>query len=426
VLESLPYSIRDSQASQIRCSDGKLGSDSSDPENFCGDVKPDDGKCPGGSPPSGGGKKTLEAFSDPDPDDSKYSRITFCNDFFKLQTFKDAVNAGNKLPATQKTNLELWNNRARCFFHEITHLDYFMNAGDGDKAKSPYVSDLEVSYKIKEATDWHGCYGVYNCKVLRNWVDPDPQYSGYFTQRNADSYAYFALAKYVEGQIGKYPGSPSPGRKKPTEEPRDLKAHQAPLSGPKQGQDKDLIPGDEQDPGDTIFPGCGDKVGTDIAQAVIIASISSQYAPGATATPGPKANPKCDVTALSGVPYNVFSGSAGSVFGKFCDAVGKAQQTKLSWNVDSSGNQKTSSRLRHKRTPPPNPGSYTSFNFELDWAPASGTCNTNCNDAYNGITLSPCGHQGGEQNGMTASASLDVGCGTYSYKITGPNVLEPV
>jgi hypothetical protein len=54
--------------------------------------------------------------------------------------------------------------------------------------------------------------------------------------------------------------------------------------------------------------------------------------------------------------------------------------------------------------------------------PASGSCNTDCNDAYSSIADSPCGHQGGEQNGMTASASLDVGCGSYSYKITGPDV----
>jgi hypothetical protein len=329
--------------------------------------------------------------------------------------------AGNKLPANEKTNLENWNNRARCFFHEITHLDYFMNAGDDDKAKSPYVSDLEVYYTTKGELDWHPCYGAYNAKVLRNWVDMEPQYIGYFTQRNADSYAYFALAKYVEGQIGKYPSSPSPGRKKPQQEPRDTKTHQAPRSeGPNQGQDVDLIPGDEQDPDDTIFPGCGDKVGTDIAYDVIVSSISSQYTPHATATPVPKASPKCNVDALSGVPYNVFSGSAGSVFGKFCDAVGKAQQTKLSWNVDSSGNQKTSSRLRYKRTPPPNPGSYASFNSELDWVPASGACNTNCNDAYNGIALSSCGHQGGEQNGMTASASLESAVGPIHTRSLAP------
>jgi hypothetical protein len=139
-------------------------------------------------------QSNLEAFSE--PDDGRYSRITFCNDFFKLPTFKDAIAAGRKLPAAQKTDLEKWNNRARCFFHEITHLDYFMNAGDSDGAKSPYVSDLEVEY-IVGMKEWHDAYGPYNAKILRNWVDEDPQWSGYFTQRNADNYAFFALAKFV-------------------------------------------------------------------------------------------------------------------------------------------------------------------------------------------------------------------------------------
>ena len=346
-----------------------------------------------------------------------------------MQTFTDAVNAGKKLPASKQINLENWNNRARCFFHEITHLDYFMNAGDDAKAKSPYVSDLEIKYSIAGKQAWHQVYGVYNAKVLRNYVDPDPKYSGYYTQRNADTYAYFALANYVQGQIGKYPSSPSPGRKKPTEEPRDSQTHEAPLANQATGQDVDLLPGDEQDPDTTSFPGCGDKFGKDINQDVIVASISSHYATSAsTPTPAPKSDPKCDDNALSGVPYNVFSSSAGNVYSKFCDAVGKAQQTKLTWTVDSSGNQKTSSSRRSghdRRTPPPNPSAYSSYNFELDWAPASGSCNTDCSDAYSAIANSPCGHQGGEQNGMTASASLDVGCGSYSYKITGPQVPPP-
>jgi hypothetical protein len=382
----------------------------------------------------------LEAFSDANPDDSRYSRITFCNDFFKLNTFQDAMTLGKKLKAKDKTNLIKWNNRARCFFHEVTHLDYFMNAGAGDDGKSPYVSDLEVNYPTSGKNEWHACYGPYNAKVLRNWVPEDAQYSGYFTQRNADNYAYFALAKYVQKQIGKYPSSPSPGRKKPTQEPRDAKSHEEPQGNPdglKKGQDRDLLPGPEQDPDDTPYPGCPDRVGTYVAQAAIVSSISSQHAshptspaskPPPSSTPHPKTAPKCDDNALSGVPYNVFSGSAGTVYGKFCDAVGKAQRTKLTWHVDSSGNQKKpSKRLRwlDERTPPPAPSQYKSFTFELDWAPASGKCNTNCKDAYAAIAESPCGHQGGQHNAMTAAASLAVGCGTYSYKITGAKVPPP-
>lgn len=113
----------------------------------------------------GGGTETLQAFSEPNTDDSRYSRITFCNDFFKLDTFQDAIDKGNKLPAKQKANLALWDNRARCFFHEVTHLDHFMNAGAGDDGQSPYVSDLEIFYTDKGKDDWHDVYSPYNCRV---------------------------------------------------------------------------------------------------------------------------------------------------------------------------------------------------------------------------------------------------------------------
>ncbi|KAF2187303.1 hypothetical protein K469DRAFT_570267 [Zopfia rhizophila CBS 207.26] len=154
------------------------------------------------------------------------------------------------------------------------------------------------------------------------------------------------------------------------------------------------------------------------------ASISAQYGP--KATPGPKADPKCNTDALSGIPNNVFNGASSNVYGKFCDTIGRASQKELTWNVDASGNQKANSRRRNdKRTPPPNPKGYGSFNFELKWRPGSGSCNSNCYDAYSRIAQSTCGAQGNMRTMMTAEASLDVGCGTYSYKITGPDVPKP-
>lgn len=178
-----------------------------------------------------------------------------------------------------------------------------------------------------------------------------------------------------------------------------------------------------------ITAGFGDKVGKDIQKPAIVSSISSQHAM-ATAPPTssstPKIEPKCDTNALSGIPYNVFDGSAGNIYGNFCDAVGKDRKTKLTWHVDSRGDRKNSKRyLRYKRTLPSNPDAYRTFDFELEWAPTSGDCSIKCNDAYAAMALSPCGHQGGQQTGRTASASLDVGCGTYSYKITGADVPPP-
>ena len=60
-------------------------------------------------------------------------------------------------------------------------LDYFMNA----PKQSPYVDDLKIRYKVKGVPDWYFAYGPYDAKVLRNWIG-----DGFYTQRNADTYAW--------------------------------------------------------------------------------------------------------------------------------------------------------------------------------------------------------------------------------------------
>jgi hypothetical protein len=205
---------------KVRCSDSKLGKDSSDPDNRCGDGKPNDGNCPGGTPPAGGTNQ-VEAFSEPD---GKYSRITFCNDFFSLNSLSDAVKLAKAKPREDKNDLTNWNNRARVFFHEVTHLDYFMNAGDDPKDKSPYVTDLKFKLKVGGLKQEFEAYGPFNAKIVRNYVTKKAADSAYYSQRNgecylllessslfvlltvilADNYAYFALAKYVQKIIGRY------------------------------------------------------------------------------------------------------------------------------------------------------------------------------------------------------------------------------
>lgn len=49
-----------------------------------------------------------------------------------------------------------------------------------------------------------------------------------------------------------------------------------------------------------------------------------------------------------------------------------------------------------------------------------------CVLAFQNLANSPCGHQGGDQNVMTAAGKFDIpNCGTYSYTITGPDVPPP-
>ncbi|EFW15017.1 conserved hypothetical protein [Coccidioides posadasii str. Silveira] len=74
-------------------------------------------------------------------------------------------------------NLENWDNRGRVFFHEAVHMASLMYPQD----KTPSVEDAEIKFK------------------------------------EADSYAFFALAKYVEKQIDRYP---TPGSKKVESEPQ--------------------------------------------------------------------------------------------------------------------------------------------------------------------------------------------------------------
>jgi hypothetical protein len=233
----------------------------------------------------------MEAFSDPAPtDNGGWSRITFCNGFFNLNSLNEAITIQKRRPKSDQNRLDKWNNRARCFFHEITHLDYFMNAGDDKSSKSPFVSDLEIRYRTSRSpSDWYDAYGPYNAKVLRNWLDQDPKYIGYYSQRNADNYAWFALANYVQGIIGSYPSSPSPGRKKPTQAPRDANTHGEPaMFNSTASQAGGTIDGDEQDPPDDFpYPGCPDKFGVDIPAASVNASLSSKYASSTTAAAKP-------------------------------------------------------------------------------------------------------------------------------------------
>jgi len=169
---NLDYSVAD--VHQVRCSGGD---NSGDPDNVCKDQQPNDGQCgTSGTSPANGVDNRLEAYSDPA---AKYSRITFCNKFFNdLTDLSTAVTNGKRRSATDQNNLETWNSRARCFLHEATHLDYFMNAPE----KSPFTNDLTFQYKAGGITQNAEGYGPYFAKMIRNYSKAGK--GGFYTQRN--------------------------------------------------------------------------------------------------------------------------------------------------------------------------------------------------------------------------------------------------
>jgi hypothetical protein len=122
----------------------------------------------------------MEAFSNPL---GKYSKITFCEHFFlRMESLGTIIDeAKNELPPAEKNDLWSYQNRARTVFHEITHLNYFMNAPD----KSPYVDDLEIPFGPKSRRTYYAGYGPERIKNIANYEAVNK--GGFYTQRNGMS-----------------------------------------------------------------------------------------------------------------------------------------------------------------------------------------------------------------------------------------------
>lgn len=65
-------------------------------------------------------------------------------------------------------------------FHEITHLNSFMNA----PSKSPYIDDVRVKYGSGKGSGRHNerSYGPNDIKILANYEAVNK--GGFYTQRN--------------------------------------------------------------------------------------------------------------------------------------------------------------------------------------------------------------------------------------------------
>lgn len=138
-------------------------------------------------------------------------------------------------------------------------------------------------------------------------------------------------------------------------------------------------------------------------------------------SPADLPSPKCDMNKASRVPWNVFSPG---VYQSFCNSItDKTKKNKKDARVNSKGEEQTPKRAvsrSSRRTPPPNPDTYSKYTFDLHWTGGDNSCFSDCAASFAAIAASPCGHTAGEQNIMATATSLDTGCGTYSYEITGP------
>jgi hypothetical protein len=95
-----------------------------------------------------------------------------------MKSLDFAINTAKKYKRAYQNDLWNYQNRARTLFHEVTHLNYFLNVPE----KSPYVDTVRIRYEIGKAKFNELCYGPDLVKILANYEAVGN--GGYYTQRN--------------------------------------------------------------------------------------------------------------------------------------------------------------------------------------------------------------------------------------------------
>ncbi|KAH8889066.1 hypothetical protein GQ53DRAFT_767187 [Thozetella sp. PMI_491] len=145
--------------------------------------------------------------------------------------------------------------------------------------------------------------------------------------------------------------------------------------------------------------------------------------PGLQPPPSGGPRPDCKKDQLSNIPKNVFGGDNTDVYHAFCEKWAASQELKMT--LDASGNDRSAKRRIRGRTPPPDPSTWSHYNFLLGFKPTDGTkkCSLDCKAAYSLISNS-CSSTGSKGVLMAVTGKIDVDCGVFDYQIEGPMV-EP-
>ncbi|KAB5578286.1 hypothetical protein GE09DRAFT_1089179 [Coniochaeta sp. 2T2.1] len=159
----------------------------------------------------------------------------------------------------------------------------------------------------------------------------------------------------------------------------------------------------------------------DQVQFILDVTGAMQKASNNPSHPNPANKPECQVEKSSDIPSNIFRSEKNTVYGRFCDSW--VAGTELKMTVDAAGNDRKPKAGLTRRTPPPNPDTWSHYNFDLSFEPTDKgkKCVLNCNDAFSTMTQA-CSNPGSNGNLMAKTGKLDVGCGIFDFNIVGPTV----
>ncbi|KAJ6608106.1 hypothetical protein B0H10DRAFT_2068968, partial [Mycena sp. CBHHK59/15] len=122
------------------------------------------------------------------PEPKPYPLLNFCPLFFTQRSLEEAVQyAADPERGGDKFDLRSYDrNQGLIFLHEIMHIS---------AVGQPQITDITTTYRGRE----YGAIGPTYCKYLARNNDGDNVAQ---TARNADSYAQFAMAVYVQEKLG--------------------------------------------------------------------------------------------------------------------------------------------------------------------------------------------------------------------------------
>ncbi|KAL8666190.1 MAG: hypothetical protein Q9202_001697 [Teloschistes flavicans] len=148
--------------------------------------------------------KKLYAYTTNKDMNSGLARINFCPKYFGTSTLPAVIKFMKKenVPSFKFDIDRYQDTQAHVWIHELLHINWVSQAkgyGENDQ-----VVDLSVSFSTSEDPPERRIQKAYmgqNTKILARYA----YNTGTYVMRNADNLAIYALAHYVQGQIGGYP-----------------------------------------------------------------------------------------------------------------------------------------------------------------------------------------------------------------------------
>ncbi|KAK2865064.1 hypothetical protein FQN49_003942 [Arthroderma sp. PD_2] len=154
---------------------------------------------------SGVGAFTWNTRGGNGPNDA-VANIHFCNLFFFHRQLDEQLDMNKKSDDdTFKYDLEKYRSKADIVLHEMMHGNVITRAANGDRHIKDITMRVYMFEPVPKQPTWRrkerdvDAYGATGAKILAH---THRKYIGEYISLNADSFAQYALAKYVQSKLG--------------------------------------------------------------------------------------------------------------------------------------------------------------------------------------------------------------------------------